>query len=94
MNKVPATSSKKQIDRPPYAAMIQNVENFTTLTQQKELLRQSEESYKEMWQGNQDIRQYETKMPSSTKNSKLQAISGAGSPIEFLKRFKMQKKVS
>ena len=33
-------------------------------------------------------------MPSSTKNSKLQAISGAGSPIEFLKRFKMQKKVS
>ena len=63
------------------------------MTQKKEPLRQSEESYQKII-ANQDIRQYETRMPSSTKNSKLQAISGAGSPIEFLKRFKMQKKVS
>ena len=55
MNKIPASSSKKQIDRPPYTAMIHNVENFTTMTQKKEPLRQSEESYKKII-ANQDIR--------------------------------------
>lgn len=74
------TSSKKQMESPQCAPVTQSVENFTSLTNGHHLVSKSGESGDLNSGRNQDVRQNET-------------LQSAGSPIEFLKRFKMQKKV-
>ena len=56
MNKVPISSSKKQIDRPPYVGNGQSVENFNSLTQNPGIVSKSGESGEIIRQVNQEIR--------------------------------------
>ena len=68
------------MESPQCVPVTQSVENFTQMTSGHHLVSKSGESVDMNSGRNQDIRQNEN-------------LQSAGSPIEFLKRFKMQKKV-